>query len=46
MNKQTIGYWVTTVFLAIAIGMGGVMDLMAPPDLAEGRPTSATRPTS
>lgn len=36
MNKQTIGYWATTAFLAFAIGMGGVMDLVAPPDLAEG----------
>lgn len=35
MQKQ-IGYWAATGLVALAIGMGGVMDLMAPPEMVEG----------
>lgn len=33
---KNIGYWASTGLVALAIGMGGVMDLMAPPELAAG----------
>lgn len=33
---KTIGYWVTTGLIAFAMGAGGVMDLMQPPDFIEG----------
>lgn len=35
MQKQ-IGCWAATGLVALAIGMGGVMDLMAPPEMVEG----------
>lgn len=31
-----IGYWVTTALVAAAMGLGGVMDLVRPPELVEG----------
>src|SRR5687768_15618469 len=34
--SKTIGYWVTTALVALAMVMGGVMDLLGPPDLVEG----------
>jgi hypothetical protein len=34
--QKKIGYWAATGLVAFAIGMGGVMDLVAPPDLVEG----------
>lgn len=34
--QKKIGYWAATGLVAFAIGMGGVMDLLAPPDLAAG----------
>ena len=33
---KTIGYWVTTALVALAMGLGGVMDLMQPAELMEG----------
>lgn len=33
---RTIGYWVVTVLLAVPLMGGGVMDLIAPPDVAAG----------
>jgi hypothetical protein len=38
MDRMTtkIGYWVTTALVAAAMGMGGVMDLVRPPELVEG----------
>lgn len=32
---KTIGYWVTTALVALAMGLGGVMDLMQPAELME-----------
>jgi uncharacterized membrane protein YphA (DoxX/SURF4 family) len=34
MKGKIIGYWVTTALVALAFGMGGVMDVMAGPDVA------------
>lgn len=34
--QKKIGYWAATGLVAFAIGFGGVMDLVAPPELAEG----------
>lgn len=33
---KTIGYWVATGLIAFAMGAGGLMDLMQPPELMEG----------
>lgn len=33
MKKNTIFYWVATGLTAFAIGFGGVMDLLKPPDM-------------
>ncbi len=33
---KTIGYWVPTALVAMAMGMGGTMDLMQPAELMEG----------
>ncbi len=35
MNGKKIGYWVSTALVCAAMGGGGVMDLLAPPDLLE-----------
>ena len=35
MNKQTIGYWVTTALVVFVFLAGGVFDLMRPPQLVE-----------
>lgn len=34
MKGKMIGYWITTGLIALAFGMGGVMDVMAGPDVA------------
>lgn len=35
MKTQTIGYWLTTVLVAAAFAVGGVFDLMRPPQVLE-----------
>ncbi|MEZ0311566.1 MAG: DoxX family protein [Myxococcota bacterium] len=35
MNKQTIGYWVTTALVVFVFLAGGVFDLIRPPQLVE-----------
>jgi hypothetical protein len=36
MKGKVIGYWVLTGLFALGFGMGGVVDVMAGPDVAEG----------
>ena len=36
MKFQNVGYWATTGLVAAAFLFGGVMDLMAPPDMLAG----------
>jgi len=35
MKGKVIAYWVTTGLFALGFGVGGVFDLMAPPDVQE-----------
>lgn len=35
MNAKKIGYWVTLVLFSLAMGLGGVADLMKNPDIME-----------
>lgn len=36
MNAKTIGYWATTVLLALGLAVGGVFDVKGGPEVAEG----------
>jgi hypothetical protein len=36
MKTRYIGYWVATGLVAVAFGMGGVMDILQPPDVLAG----------
>jgi hypothetical protein len=36
MNKRNIAYWVSTGLVALAFAFGGVVDLMASPEVVEG----------
>jgi uncharacterized membrane protein YphA (DoxX/SURF4 family) len=36
MDKRTIGYWITTGLIALLFTFGGVMDLLAPPEVVKG----------
>src|SRR6187402_2794055 len=36
MKTRYIGYWVATGLVAVAFGMGGVMDVLQPPDVVAG----------
>jgi uncharacterized membrane protein YphA (DoxX/SURF4 family) len=36
MKTRNIGYWVATGLVAAAFGMGGVMDILQPPDVVAG----------
>lgn len=36
MKFQNVGYWATTGLVAAAFAFGGVMDLMAPPEMLAG----------
>lgn len=36
MNSKTIGYWVTTALIVLAMGFGGAMDLVRGPDIVAG----------
>jgi uncharacterized membrane protein YphA (DoxX/SURF4 family) len=36
MKTRNIGYWAATGLVAIAFGMGGVMDVLQPPDVVAG----------
>lgn len=35
MKAKTIGYWATTALVALAVGVGGVFDLLRSPDVVE-----------
>jgi uncharacterized membrane protein len=34
-KRRKIGYWATTAIIALAIGAGGVLDIVRPPDVVE-----------
>lgn len=36
MDKRTIGYWISTGLIALLFMFGGVMDLLAPPEVVKG----------
>jgi len=36
MKTRKIGYWVATGLIGFAFGMGGVMDILQPPDVLAG----------
>ena len=36
MKTRKIGYWVATGLIGLAFGMGGVMDILQPPDVLAG----------
>jgi uncharacterized membrane protein YphA (DoxX/SURF4 family) len=36
MDKRMIGYWITTGLIALLFMFGGVMDLLAPPEVVTG----------